>query len=86
MSDVVTMRGVGAVVRVVLAVPSNASMAVGSFHPNFNDVKELLCDRPCRRPSRFSPLRDLSDAELRSLAKKHPFPDAWLAGDEACPF
>ena len=86
MSDVITKHGLGSIVQVDLQAPQGSTKAFGSFHPPFDEVKDLLCERPCQRPSRFSPLRTLTDAELRALAQRHSAPDEWRTSDEECPF
>ena len=86
MSDIITYPAKSREVKVRLTVPEGASVSKVTFLPPFASIEQHLSGKALRRPNRTAPLRVVTNAELKRLAKDNPPPPEWYAGEDDRPF
>lgn len=86
MSDTITHPGEVHELKVTLPSSPMAGMAQGTFVTSFQKIAHLLSDKTIRRPTRFSPIPDVTNESLKRLAEKHPPSAEWFEGEEDRPF
>jgi hypothetical protein len=72
--------------RTTAEIPPGATLSAGTFAASFAGAVGLLSPKPLHRPSRSFPLRRISAADLRRIAKDNPPPAEWFEGEDASPF
>jgi hypothetical protein len=85
MSTVTTIPGFATNTEIRLAIPPGMAVSRGTFVTQFENISNVLSDKPLRRPGRLRPIQ-FTNEELRRIAKYHPPAKEWLEGDEQRPF
>jgi hypothetical protein len=68
------------------APPPDSDVTSETCLAPFEAIRAFLSDRPLAKPNRTSPLRVLTNAELKRIAASNPPPAAWFEGEEERPF
>ncbi len=82
MSEVITEPGVGSEKSIQVSQLTSTSFTT---RMDFQAIKNLLSDKPLRRPSRFA-VQPVDNQLLIRLAERNPPADGWFENDEPCPF
>jgi hypothetical protein len=69
-----------------ISVPTGSTVSSMTGNPSYAAMAAPAANKPLRRPTRLTPLRALTHAELKGLAINHAPPTEWLNEDEECPF
>lgn len=85
MSTATTIPGFPTNKLIDLPIPTSLAVSRGTFVAQFENISNVLSDKPLRRPGRMRPVQ-FTNEELRRIAKNHPPAKEWLEGDEKCPF
>ena len=85
MSTATTIPGSTTNKLIQLPFPAGLAKSRGTFVAKFENISNELSDKPLQRPGRMRPIQ-VTNEELRRIAKKHPPAKEWLEGDEQCPF
>ena len=82
MSEAVTEPGVGSAKSICVSQLTSSSITTLI---DFQNIKNLLSEKPLRRPSRFA-VQPVDNQVLVRLAEQNPPADSWFKNDEPCPF